>query len=168
MTFPMLPSSQFRIGLHTRSLVCVNNLKIWNRPFGLVSWGTSSVESVEVSVLLTEMVSLESQEEDVPRHVLWFKSMSWLGKIRSHHRNENWTSSFWQTFFASCVGANVPVLTELPFLVWDCRKFQIDTIGDHLFTCTTHSGVNQTHDWVVDRITDLFLTTHKVKTQQVT
>ncbi len=38
------------------------------------------VTTVEDSVLHTEMDSLESQEEDSPRHVLWFKSMSWLGK----------------------------------------------------------------------------------------
>jgi hypothetical protein len=47
------------------------------------------------------------------------------------------------------------------------RKFQIDTLGDHLSTCTSHSGVKKSHDWVVDQITDLFLTTHKVKTEQV-
>ena len=37
----------------------------------------------------------------------------------------------------------------------------------HLCTCTTHSGVTRSHDWVVDQLTDLFLTTHKVKTQHV-
>jgi hypothetical protein len=47
------------------------------------------------------------------------------------------------------------------------RKFQIDPLGDDLSTCTTHSGVKKTHDWVVDQISDLFHTTHKVKTQQV-
>jgi hypothetical protein len=35
--------------------------------------------TVEDSVLHTEKVSRESQEEDTPRHVLWFKPMSWLG-----------------------------------------------------------------------------------------
>jgi hypothetical protein len=39
--------------------------------------------------------------------------------------------------------------------------------GDHLFTFTTHSGAEKTHDWVVDRVADLFHTTNKVKTQQV-
>ncbi len=34
-------------------------------------------------------------------------------------------------------------------------------------TCTTHSGVKKTHDWVVDQLVDLFRTTHRVKTQQV-
>ncbi len=34
-------------------------------------------------------------------------------------------------------------------------------------TCTAHSGVKKTHDWVVDQLVDLFRTTHRVKTQQV-
>ena len=48
-----------------------------------------------------------------------------------------------------------------------CRKFQIDCLGDHLCTCTAHSGTKKAHDWAVDQIADLFRTTHKVKTQQV-
>jgi hypothetical protein len=32
---------------------------------------------------------------------------------------------------------------------------------------TTHSGTKKAHDWAVDQLTDLFHTTHKVKTQQV-
>jgi hypothetical protein len=48
-----------------------------------------------------------------------------------------------------------------------CKKFQLDPFGDHLYTCTTQSGAKKAHDWVVDQITDLFHTTHKVKTQQV-
>jgi hypothetical protein len=45
------------------------------------------VTTVEDSVLRTEMGRIESQEEDSPRRVLWFKPMSWLGQIRSHHRD---------------------------------------------------------------------------------
>jgi hypothetical protein len=113
------------------------------------------------------MVSLETQEEDAPRRVLCFKSMSWLGQIRTHHRDESWSASLWQTFSVSCVGATEPVLTELSFSTWDCRKFQIDMLGDHLCTCTTHSGTKKTHDWSVNQFPDLWLTTHKVKTHQV-
>ena len=47
------------------------------------------------------------------------------------------------------------------------REFQLDPLGDHLNTCTTHSGAKKTHDWMVDQVVDLFRTTHKVKTQQV-
>jgi len=47
------------------------------------------------------------------------------------------------------------------------RKFQVDTLGDHLCTCTVHSGVKKVHDWVVDQLTDFFRSTHKVKIQQV-
>ena len=45
--------------------------------------------------------------------------------------------------------------------------FQIDALGDHLGTCTAHSGAKKAHDWVVDPLADLFRTTHRVKTQQV-
>ena len=93
--------------------------------------------------------------------------MSWLGQIRPHRRDETWSAGLWQTFFASCVGANIPGLAELPLSACGCRKFQIDTLGDHLCTCTVHSGAKKAHDWAVGQIADLFRTTHKVKTQQV-
>ncbi len=35
--------------------------------------------TVEGSVLRTEMAGLESQEEDDPKRILFFKPMSWLG-----------------------------------------------------------------------------------------
>jgi hypothetical protein len=65
------------------------------------------------------------------------------------------------------MGAQIPVIVEKPLVVCGGRKFQVDTLGDHLCTCVTHSGVKKVHDWVVDQLTDLFRTTHKVKTQQV-
>ncbi len=37
------------------------------------------VATVEESVLKTEMGDLESQEEDAPKRILFFKPMSWLG-----------------------------------------------------------------------------------------
>ena len=37
------------------------------------------VVTVEDSVLRTEMTGLESQEEDDPKRILFFKPMSWLG-----------------------------------------------------------------------------------------
>jgi hypothetical protein len=63
--------------------------------------------------------------------------------------------------------AQIPVITEKPLAVCECRKFKIDTLGDHLCTCTAHSGAKKTHDWEVDQLADLFRTTHRVKTQQV-
>ena len=65
------------------------------------------------------------------------------------------------------MGAQIPVISEKPLEACGCRKFQIDSLGDHINTCTTHSGTKKTHDWVVDQLTDLFRTTHKTKTQQV-
>jgi hypothetical protein len=49
--------------------------------------------TVEESVLKTEMSDLESQEEDVPNRILFFKSMSRLGQIRPHRRDESWSDS---------------------------------------------------------------------------
>jgi hypothetical protein len=93
--------------------------------------------------------------------------MSWLGQIRPHRRDEAWSAGLCQVFFASCVGATVPTLSELPLSACGCKKFTIDTLGDHVTTCTTHSGAKKSHDWVVDQIADLFRTTHRVKTRRV-
>ncbi len=49
------------------------------------------VATVEDSVLRTEMADLEYQEEDDPKSILFFKTMSWLGQIRSHRRDETWS-----------------------------------------------------------------------------
>ncbi len=65
------------------------------------------------------------------------------------------------------MGAQIPTIAEKPLATCGCRKFQLDPLGDHLNTCTTHSGAKKTHDWMVDQLTDLFRTTHKVKTQEV-
>jgi hypothetical protein len=51
------------------------------------------VATVEESVLKTEMTVLESQEEDAPNRILFFKPMSWLGQIRTHRRDESWSAS---------------------------------------------------------------------------
>ncbi len=53
----------------------------------------SVVATVEESVLRTEMAGLESQEEDTPKRVLFYKPMSWLGQIRPHRRDESWSPS---------------------------------------------------------------------------
>ncbi len=66
-----------------------------------------------------------------------------------------------------CNGTRVPALEELPLSVCGCKKFTVDTLCDHVSTCTTHSGTKKAHDWVVDQLVDLFRTTHRVKTQRV-
>ena len=98
------------------------------------------VATVEDSALRTEMESLESDEEDASRRVLWYKPMSWLGQIRPHRRDEAWSAGLWQAFFASCVGATGPALAELPLSACGCKKFTIDALGDHVRTCAAHSG----------------------------
>jgi hypothetical protein len=125
------------------------------------------VATAEDFVLRTEMVSLESQEEDAPKRIIWFKPMSWLGQIRPHRRDEAWSASLLQIFFAASVRAQIPLLPEMPLSACGCKKFQIDALGDHLCTCTAHSGAKKAHDWAADQIADLFRTTHNVKTQQV-
>ena len=65
------------------------------------------------------------------------------------------------------MGAQIAMLTEKPFVSCRCKKFKVDALGDHLSTCTTHSGAKKAHDWAVDQLADLFRTTTKVKTQQV-
>ena len=87
--------------------------------------------------------------------------------MRPHHRDECWSAGLWQDFFASCVGATVPALAELPFSACGCKKFNVDALGDHVSTCTAHSGAKKAHDWAVDQLADLFRTTHRLKTQRV-
>jgi hypothetical protein len=64
------------------------------------------------------------------------------------------------------MGAQIPVIDEKPLVVCGWRKFQLDEMGDHLCTCTAHSGAKKAHDWAVEQLADLFRTTHTVKTQQ--
>jgi hypothetical protein len=90
-----------------------------------------------------------------------------VATVEPHRRDETWSASLWQTFFSTSMGAQIPVIAETPLAACGCRKFQIDPLGDHLSTCTTHSGAKKAHDWAVDQLTDLFHTTYKVKTQQV-
>ena len=69
--------------------------------------------TVEDSVLCVEMGDLESQEEDDPKRILWYKPIGFLGVIRPHHRDESWSAGLWQSFFATCVGAHIPDLEDL-------------------------------------------------------
>jgi hypothetical protein len=114
------------------------------------------VATVEESVLKTEMAGLESQEEDAPQRILFFKPMSWLGQIRPHRRDESWSASLWQTFFFTSMGAQIPAIAEKPLATCGCRKFRLDPLGDHLNTCTAHSGAKKAHDWMVDQVATFF------------
>ena len=99
--------------------------------------------TVEDSVLRTEMTDLEAQEEDVPKCILFFKPMSWLGQISPHRRDETWSVSLCQTFFAMTMGVQIPVIPEKTLVACGSRKFQLDAMGDHLCTCTAHSGAKR-------------------------
>ena len=69
------------------------------------------------------------------------------------------------TIFSTSMGAQIPRLPENPLVSCGCKKFKVDSLGDHLSTCTTHSGAKK--DWTVGQLADLFRTTHTAKTQQV-
>jgi len=71
-----------------------------------------------------------------------------------------------QSYF--CVGVQIPALGELPLSACGCKKITLDVLGDHVSTCTVHSGTKKAHDWSVEQLADLFRRTHRVKTQQVT
>ncbi len=93
--------------------------------------------------------------------------MSWLGQIRPHRRDEAWSASLWQTFFATSMGAQILVIAVKPLSACGRKKFRLDALGDHLCTCTARSGAKKAHNWAVDQIADLFRTTHEAKTRQV-
>jgi hypothetical protein len=114
------------------------------------------------------MAGLESQEEDSPKRILFYKPMRWPEQIRPHRRDEAWSASLWQTFFAMTMGAQIPVIAEKPLAACGCRKSQLDAMGNHLCTCTAHSGAKKAHDWAVEQLADLFRTTHRTKMQHVT
>ena len=75
--------------------------------------------TVEESVLKTEMAGLESQEEDAPKRLLFYKPMSWLGQISPHRPDESWSASLWQTFVSTSMGAQIPVIAEKPLATCD-------------------------------------------------
>jgi hypothetical protein len=127
-------------------------------PSGTLNLSTWVTSAGTVKFVLTA-------EGGVPKRILFFKPMSWLGKIRTHRRDESWSASLWQTFFSTSMGAQIPAIAEKPLTTCGCRKFQLDPLGDHLNTCTAHSGAKKAHDWMVDQVADFFRTTHKVKTQ---
>jgi hypothetical protein len=90
----------------------------------------------------------------------------WLEVIRPHRRDEAWSTNLWQTYFATCVGANT-ALAELPLSACGCKNFALDALDDHVSTCNAHSGAKKAHDWALEQLADIFRTTHRVKTQQV-
>jgi hypothetical protein len=53
------------------------------------------VSTVEESVLRMEMTGLESQEEDAPKCVLFYKPIGCLGHISPDRRDESWSDSLW-------------------------------------------------------------------------
>jgi hypothetical protein len=69
----------------------------------------------------------------------------------------------WNTFKGRDLDWQVHIVEKFCSQLW----LQNFALGDHVGTCTSHSGVKKSHDWSVDQLAHLFHTTHKVKTQQV-
>ena len=92
-----------------------------------------------------------------PTELHW-KPMSWLGSLRPTTVDDAWAPAIWQTFFTSTLGLEVPVLSflprhhNLPAAKCGCKKFLLDVHGDHISTCTAHSGATKAHDWMVGRL----------------
>ena len=124
------------------------------------------------STLRVEMNGLEEQADNAKPRELWWKPLSWLGTLRPTTVNDAWDPALWQTFFSSTLGLEVPALSSLPrhhnqpTAKCGCKKYLLDLHGDHVSTCTAHSGANKAHDWMVSILGPLFRTAgHQVRTQ---
>jgi hypothetical protein len=76
------------------------------------------------------------------------------------------------TFVSTTLGLEVPVLSSLtrqhnnPLAKCGCKKHCMDFNGDHIATCTAHSGATKAHDWMVSVLGPLFHTAgHTVRNQ---
>ena len=54
------------------------------------------------------------------------------------------------------MGAHIPAIAEKPLATCGWRKFQLDPLGDHLNTCTAHSGAKKAHDWRLIKLLTFF------------
>ena len=117
---------------------------------------------------------MEPEEENAQPRTLRWVPLVFLGKIGPRHHADSWHLSLWQTFFCSTIGERVLVLVTLPTRSYPgatcgCSKFLLDSHGDHVGTCKSHSGATKSHDWMVAQLGPLFGTTgHKIKTQGIT
>ena len=116
------------------------------------------------SALREDMRALEPEEENAQPRTLRWVPLGFLGKIGPGHHADSWHLSLWQTFFCSTVGERVPVLLTLhtqshPGATCGCSKFLLDSHGDHVSTCKSHSGAAKSHDWMVAQLGPLFGTT---------
>jgi hypothetical protein len=128
--------------------------------------------TVADSTLRVELNALEEQAENAKARDLYWKPLSWLGTIRPTSANDAFDPALWETFVSTTLGLGVPVLSSLPRLhnrplaKCGCKKHALDVYGDHISTCTAHSGATKAHDWMVGALGSLFRTAgHTVRTQ---
>ena len=90
--------------------------------------------------------------------------MAWLGVLRPLSQAESWSAPLWQTFFTTSIGFPVPLITALPSVTCGCRRFALDSFGDHVSACESHSGALKAHDWAVDQLAPILRSLgHSVK-----
>jgi hypothetical protein len=140
-------------------------------------------DAAKVSTLLAVhgaqfFINYQDEHGSTPLHIAAAKGLEAVTKqlitarcnvdLQTHHgfTHHGCLISLWQTS-STYMGAQIPAIAEKPLATCGCRTFQLDPFGDHLNTCTAHSGVKTVHDWMVDQVPDFFRTTHKVKTQDV-
>jgi hypothetical protein len=128
--------------------------------------------TVADSTLRVEMNALEEQADNAKARDLYWKPLSWLGTIRPTSANDAFDPALWEMFVSTTLGLGVPVLSSLPRLhnrplaKCGCKKHALDLYGDHISTCTAHSGATKAHDWMVCALGPLFRTAgHIVRTQ---
>ena len=122
--------------------------------------------TVANSALRVEMKALEPEHEGATARSLWYKPMAWLGVLRPLSQAESWSAPLWQTFFTTSIGFPVPLITALPNVTCGCRRFALDSFGDHVSTCESHSGALKAHDWAVAQLAPIFRSAgHSVKCQ---
>ena len=107
--------------------------------------------TVADSALQVEMEALESEKEGAPTRYLRYKPIAWLGVLRPVSQAESWSAPF----FTTSIGFPVPLITALPRVTCGCRRFALDSFGDHVSTCESHSGALKAHDWAVDQLASI-------------
>jgi hypothetical protein len=78
----------------------------------------------------------------------------WPGGVRRHRWDEAWSASRWQTFVRPRCGCSRPGDCFVATSTCGCKRFKPDALGDHVSTCTSHSGAmvsrkNTTGHWSI-------------------
>jgi hypothetical protein len=105
------------------------------------------------------------QQMDNSRKLFW-TPLGFLGQLGTSRQADVWSTSLWQTFFCTTLGAPVPILSlDFP-KAYPCASFNIDAYGDHVHTCNKIAGITTAHNWAVGALASLFSSLgHSVRSQ---